>query len=160
MAKAKTNKLEKWLADNKANVLGLIKNHNAEGDQVLYYAIARTYPSALLTWIPIVGMFLLRDVKVYLLAVTRKNFLMIRLKPGTIEESAFQSVPIGTITESTIETIKEFSNLKLVLTDGKKLAFNDMLNDWATLIKRAINTAQAKPAEVQKKLKTKSKPAA
>jgi hypothetical protein len=157
MAKTRTNKLEKWLEDNKPAIKALIKTHNPDGDEVLSYAIARTYPSPLLTWIPIVGMFIMRDIKVYLLAVTRKNFLMIRLKPGTIEESAFQSVPIETIRESTIEKVKEFSNLKLVLTDGKKQAFNDMLNDWATLLKRAITTAQAKPAEDQKKTKAKSK---
>jgi hypothetical protein len=142
MANQNLDRLKKWLGDNRENALALIEKHNANRDEVLYYALARTYPPAILKLIPIIGMIVEVNMKIYLIAVTRKNFFMIRLKRFAVDEIAFQSIPIETILESTIDENNLLYNLRLVLVDGKKLLFKDMIKNWASGLKHAIDAAQ------------------
>jgi len=143
MADMKLNRLEKWIANNMEKALALIEKHIAKDEEVLFYATAKTYPPDILTWIPIIGSIIELSKKNYLLAVTRKNFLMIGIRKFGIEEIAFQSIPVGTIRESAVKRFPLGCNLRLVLSGGKVLLFKDLSYDWASSLKDAIDSAQS-----------------
>jgi len=157
MAEKKLTGLEKRMAKNREKALAIIKKHNPNGEKVLFFTSAKTSAAEILTWIPLIGPFFEMIKKNYLLAVTPKKFLAIRIKRLAVEELDFQSIPIETIHESMIKKVLLLYKISLSLADGKKLTFQDMDFKWATDLKNAIDTAQGHPPSSKRAIKTKLK---
>jgi hypothetical protein len=146
MSNEKLKGLEKKIADNREKALAIIGKHNPNGEKVLFFTSAKTSPAEILTWIPLIGPIIELSKKNYLLAVTPKRFLVIRIKKMVVEELDYQEIPIEAIRESVLEKILLLWKISLTLADGKKMVFKDMIFEWATDLKKAIDTAQGRPS--------------
>lgn len=151
MTNEKLNPLEKLVANNTEKALALIKQHINAGDEILYYAVAQTYP-AFVNWIPgsaLAGFLGLTTRRKYLLAVTRTALLMIQIEQMAIKEVAFEAIPIAGILGSTVKKAFLSRNLQLALAAGKTVTFRELDGDYATKLKNAIDSAQGRPVALE-----------
>lgn len=151
MSSEKLNPLEKLVISNTEKAVALIKSHIHDDDEILYYAVAQTYP-AIVNWIPgiaLAGVFGFTTKRKYLLAVTRTALLMIQIEQMAIKEVAFDAIPIADILASTVKKAFLTRNLQLTLSTGKTLTFRELDNEYATKLKDAIDLAQADPAALE-----------
>lgn len=151
MTGEKLNPLEKLVVNNTEKAMALIKQHIQDDDEILYYAVAQTYP-ALVNWIPgsaLAGFLGLTTRRKYLLAVTRTALLMIQIEQMAIKEVAFDAIPITGILGSTVKKAFLSRNLQLALATGKTVTFRELDGDYATKLKNAIDTAQGRPVALE-----------
>jgi len=151
MTGEKLNPLEKLVANNTEKALALIKQHINANDEILYYAVAQTYP-AFVNWIPgsaLAGFLGLTTRRKYLLAVTKTALLMIQIEQMAIKEVAFEAIPIAGILGSTVKKAFLSRNLQLALAAGKTVTFRELDGDYATKLKNAIDSAQGRPVALE-----------
>jgi hypothetical protein len=151
MVEQKQNPLEKLLVGNQEKAVAMIEKRLAKDEKALYYATASIQPRDIFTWLPFIGNILklifMAKAKNYLLAVTRKNLLMIGIQKLHFEETgSFRSIPIETIRETKMTKYVLLYNLKLTLSDGKTLLFQELPFEYASGLKDAIDSAQGRPS--------------
>lgn len=146
--KGELTRLENWLQKNQEKAIAIIENHIDTNEEIIFYATGWSYPPDILTWIPIIGSIIEAQKKKYLLAVTKKKFLIIRLRKFRFEEISCEDIPISEIHDSEVTKFPLFCNLSINLSHGKNYLFKEMSYEWAAGIKDGIDEMQGKPSSV------------
>ena len=146
--KDELTRLENWLLKNQEKAIAMIENHTDKNEEIVFYATGWSYPLEILTWIPIIGSIIEAQKKRYLLAVTKKKFLIIRLRKFRFEEISCEDIPFGDIHDSDVTQYPLFCNLSVNLSSGKNYLFKEMPYEWAAGIKDGIDEMQGKPSSV------------
>lgn len=145
----KLSRLEKWFAENQEKALKIIEAQIFGSEKVINYVTAWSRVNEIIRWIPIIGDFFELRKKKYLLAVTDRRFLIIRIRMFRFEELSTEDIPISHIRDATITSYPLFTNLRITTTEGKNYLFKDLPVSWAAGMKDGIDEAQGKPSSYE-----------